>query len=308
MKDTAKKIVESGQFQSGIMILILLNSLTLAIETFPMSLEEQRAMSIFNLLCISVFVVEIALKIYVYGKNFFRDGWNIFDFIIVVLSLLPEVAFLSSARVFRIFRIFKAFRATRLIGHMKRLRTLVKVMLDSLPSLGWTICILGILYYIYSIIGTSLYREVSPEYFGNLWESMYTLFQITMADDIGTITWPIIRTHTSSVLFFTSFIVIAVMLILNIIIGIIVDSIEEANRAEAKAILLSSANSLDVELEKLDEQFNLVKMLIEEKKKAEREGVWQAETVQADASNRESAGNEGLLARRAGAVKAERRR
>lgn len=257
MKDFAKKIIDSKAFQNFIMLLIILNSITLGIETFPLSLTLQTVFNVFNRICLIIFIIEIALKIVVFGAKFFKDGWNIFDFLIVLLSLIPEVAFLSSARAFRIFRIFRVFRATRVITKVEKLKVLVEAMLAALPSIGWTVGILCLIFYIFAIIGTGLFATVSPDYFGNLWQSMYSLFQLSMADDIGNITWPIIRQDPYAFIYFVSFIAIAVMLILNTVVGIIVDSVEEARKQREKNLQQKTTlKEINKELKELQEQLS----------------------------------------------------
>ena len=105
-------------FTTIIFLLIALNTLSLGIETFTLTDTVNNALSVFNTVCIIVFVLEILLKLYAYGGDFFKDGWNIFDVIIVIISILPMIKFLSSMRAFRIFRLFRALRALRM---MKRL-------------------------------------------------------------------------------------------------------------------------------------------------------------------------------------------
>ena len=131
--------------------------------------------------------MEIVLKLYAYGVDFFKDGWNIFDTVIVLVSIMPMITFLSSMRAFRIFRMFRALRALRMLKRLEKLRVIVQALIRALPSVGWVVVLLAIIYYIFAVIGTNLFAQISPDYFGTLWESLYTLFQITMADDLGNI-------------------------------------------------------------------------------------------------------------------------
>jgi len=266
MRSRATAIVNSKPFTRGILILIILNSITLGIETFTIPPQAHLVLAYFNWFCTIVFIIEIILKCIAYKAAFLKDGWNIFDVIIIGLSILPEIAFFSSARILRILRVFKVFRTTRLIGHIENLQNVIQAMLHALPSIGWTVGILMIVYYVYAVMGTNLYAVISPDYFGNLWISFYTLFQITMGDEIGGITRFIIAQDPAATLYFVSFMIIAVMLILNLIIGVIVNSIEEMRQMRKKEERMQNANDLEKEIDKLEEQLILVREMLNDRK------------------------------------------
>lgn len=263
MTEALKKIVEARWFLVFINTLIVLNALVLGIETFDISERTYHYLMLFDKFCIAVFVIEILMKLIVQRKAFFKNGWNIFDVIVVGASILPEIMFISSARVLRILRIFRVLRVTRLVGHIKSLRTIVLALLESLPSIGWTCVLLALIYYIYAIIGTSLFCEIAPEFFGNLWRSLYTLFQITMADDLGNISRPIIAADGIGVIYFVTFIAISAILVLNIIVGVVVDSVAEVKK-QTETEEIKETSDLKKELDKLEEQIRVVKLLLEE--------------------------------------------
>ena len=271
MTEALKKIVEARWFIAFINVLIVLNALVLGIETFDISEQTYHGLMLFDKFCIAVFVIEILMKLIVQRKDFFRSGWNIFDVIVVGASILPEVMFISSARVLRILRIFRVLRVTRLVGHIKSLRTIVLALLESLPSIGWTCVLLGLIYYIYAIIGTSLFCDIAPEFFGNLWRSLYTLFQITMADDLGNISRPIIAADGIGVVYFVTFIAMSAILVLNIIVGVVVDSVAEVKK-QTETEELKESSDLMIELEKLEDQIRVVKLLIEDEENREKIG------------------------------------
>ena len=230
MREKVKKIVESGAFTGIIFALILLNTITLGIETFTLSAAATSILSTINTVCIVIFVLEILLKLYAYGPAFFKDAWNIFDVVIVVISILPMIKFLSSMRAFRIFRLFRALRALRMMKRLEKLRIIVQALLGALPSVAWVVVLLLIIYYIFGVIGTNLFATVSPEYFGSLWRTFYTLFQVTMADDLGNISRPLWEAGVSAPIYFISFVVLSSVLVLNVIVGVVVDSVAEIKK------------------------------------------------------------------------------
>jgi len=267
MRDSIRNIANSNVFNNFILILIILNAITLGVETFNLSPKVEAALSDFNWFCIAIFVVEILLKLIADGKEFFKSGWNIFDVIIVGISVLPEIKFLSSARVLRLLRVLKVFRATRIVSKIGKLRKIIQALLCALPSIGWTLVLLAIIYYIFAVIGTNLYSNIAPEFFGDLWKSFYTLFQITMADDLGNISRPIIEAQPSAAMYFIAFVVLATILVLNVIIGIVVDSIEEVKKQnERDEISLENENVYEV-IENLEKQVELLKTIVAEKTK-----------------------------------------
>lgn len=235
MKEKVKIFVESGPFTALIFALIALNTISLGIETFTLPENITSALSTFNTVCLVIFILEILLKLYAYGMKFFKDGWNIFDTFIVLISIMPMITFLSSMRAFRIFRMFRALRALRMMKRLEKLRVIVQALLSALPSVGWVVVLLMIIYYVYAVIGTNLFSTISPDTFGTLWESLYTLFQITLADDLGEISRPLLASSgISAVIYFVSFVILSAILVLNVIVGVVVDSVSEIKNATAK--------------------------------------------------------------------------
>ena len=267
MREKVKAFVDGKLFTTVVFVLILLNTIVLGIETFKLSPELTQAFTTFNNVCIVIFVLEILLKLYAYGFAFFKDPWNIFDTVIVLTSIMPMVSFLSSMRALRIFRMFRALRALRMMKRLEKLRVIVQALLSALPSVAWVVVLLGIIYYVFAVIGTNLYATVSPEFFGTLWKSFYTLFQITLADDIGEISRPLLAHSTGAVIYFVSFIALSTILVLNVIVGIVVDSVSEIKRSsqakeEELAAENESENDLLKEIQSLEQQLNKVKSML----------------------------------------------
>ncbi len=136
-------------------------------------------MGMIDLVCLIIFTVEIVLKLMAYGIRFFTDGWNIFDFVIVILSF----AF-RAFRVFRVLRTLKAvkglraLRALRLVSWLDKLKMIIAAIGKSIPGILWSGCLLLLIYYIFSIMGVTLFGGAFPDWFGTIGKSMYTLFQV----------------------------------------------------------------------------------------------------------------------------------
>jgi voltage-gated sodium channel len=278
VKESIRSFVECKAFRATIFLLILLNTISLGLETFLLHDPLNRALDIFNSICTLIFVLEILLKLFAYGRTFFKDGWNIFDTVIVMISILPIVKVLS---VMRLFRVFRVFRALRMMKQLNKLHVIVQALIGALPSVGWVVVLLIIIYYVFAVIGTNLFSELSPGYFGTLWESLFTLLQLTLADDLGVITRELLRNGIGAVIYFVSFVVITTILMLNVIVGIVVDSVSEIKNAQQKKEQMRElleeydfaenqdetgrrANDiLRKEIQDLEEQLSRVKLLLD---------------------------------------------
>ncbi len=269
LKNNIRKIVESTLFQNFILAVIIVNAVLLGIMTYPVI--TSRFNFVFDLIsniCVSIFVVEIILKLFCYGRKFFRSGWNNFDFIIVLISLLPTGGVFSS---FRVFRILRALRALRLIAHLERLRIIVQAIIDSIPNVAWASGLLLILFYIFSIMGTMLFGADFSDWFGTLGKSMYTLFQVMTLESWSMgIARPVISSFPFAWLYFVSFILISSFIVMNVIVGVVVNAIGEISadikKEKEAAEFQASGKDLRTEFLKLKNQIAVVESLIEVKK------------------------------------------
>lgn len=222
MRERIKQFVELNSFQSFIIILIVFNSITIGMETSSVIMETfGNTLLLIDKIILAIFIIEILLKIYAYGFSFFKSGWNIFDFAIVGIALLPASGTLAVLRSLRIFR------SLRLIKNLPRLRFIVESLLLSLPSIGWIFLLLTLVFYVFSVIGTKLFSVSFPEWFGTLWATMFSLFQIMTLEGWAEIAREVMKKYPLSNLYFISFILIASYTTLNIFIAIVVNTMAE---------------------------------------------------------------------------------
>ena len=248
MKNTIKRLVENEKFQGFIIIMILLNALSMGLDTFAFWQNWLgRWTVIIDQIFVWIFLIEVLLKLYVYSFRFFKDGWNVFDFIIVSISLVPGN---SAVSCFRAIRTLRIFRTARLFGRIKNLRLIVGAMLRSLPKLGWLFSILAIFFYIFAVLSTSLFSKIAPEQFGSLWSSFYSLFSImTMEgwqDTIDAVNSPYARWV------FIPFMLLASYIFLNLVVGIIVAAMEEIVEQEKQEEEQEQNDSMQIILRRLD--------------------------------------------------------
>ncbi len=254
-----KSLIEHKIFHDFIIFLILLNGITLGIETSDYIYNSYKLFfDIFNTFVILTFTVEILLRIYVYRLKFFKDAWSLFDLFIVVISLIPSSAGFGVLRTLRVLRLF------RLFSLVPQMRKIITALLKVLPGIGSIAALMSIFFYICAIITTELYGDKFPEFFGTLGDSIFTLFQImTLESWAMNIVRPIMEVYPYAWLFFIPFIFIATFIIINLIIAIVVDAINEIKDEESKEITQNIEN-IDIDLK--NEIYELRKELQEIKK------------------------------------------
>ncbi|MCC5871379.1 MAG: ion transporter [Gammaproteobacteria bacterium] len=220
--------IESTPIQNAIIAIIMLNAITLGLETS--TFVQARAGGLLlrvEQVVLAIFVVEIAIKLYAFRLRFFTSGWNVFDFVIVGIALVPASGPLAILRAFRILRIL------RLVTKIARLRHLVESLIRALPSIGWIVVLMLMVFYIFGVMGTKLFGEQFPAYFGHLGASLYSLFQImTLESWSQGIARPVMAEFPFAWLYFLSFILITVFTVLNLFIGIIVNTMQEKHFEE----------------------------------------------------------------------------
>lgn len=221
--------LEGNKFQHFIIGLIVVNSITIGMETSKSWMQSYG--SYFDWLdnmILVIFVIEIILKIYAFGFKFFRSSWNVFDFTIVAISVIP------AAGTFSIFRTLRILRTLRLIKNVPKLRMIIEALAKSVPSIGWIMVLLGVVFYIFAVLGANLYGDAYPQWFGGLNRTMFTLFQVmTLESWSSGIARPIMQTMPYAYLFFIPFILIATYTTLNIFIAIVVNTMNELHQQES---------------------------------------------------------------------------
>ena len=215
--------VESQPIQTGIIILIIINSIILGLETSPAIMAKIGSLLVaLDTLCLVVFCAEILVKLFCYRFRFWTNGWNIFDFLVIAVALIPGAGPLAVLRSLRILRVL------RLLTVVPSLRKVVAAFIHSIPGLSGVVAVMAIFFYSTAVLATGLFGETHPQWFGSLGASLYTLFQIMTLESWSMgIVRPVMETHPFAWLFFVPFIMIATFTILNLFIGIIVSTMQE---------------------------------------------------------------------------------
>lgn len=228
-----QSILESRLFEWVITALILVNAVILGLETSPAIMATWGPVLIgLDQALLSVFVAELGLKLIVYRGGFFKSGWNLFDFIIIAIALVPASGPLSVLRALRVLRVL------RLITIIPSLKRVVGAMLSALPGMGSIIVLLVLVFYVSGVMATKLFSVTEPEAFGDLGRSLYTLFQLMTLDGwSGEIVKPVLENHPYAMLFFLPFILFSAFVVLNLFIGVVVGAMQD----EAQDVVASAA-------------------------------------------------------------------
>ena len=210
-----------------------------------MNIHYGNILTLCDKICLGIFVGELLLKLIVYKNRFFKSGWNLFDTLIVLISILSDFSYLSTMRVFRVFRVFrslkamkslKSLRGLRLISGIEKLQVIVVALINSIPSILWTCGLLMLIYYIFAIMGVSLFGTAFPEWFGSLGKAMYTLFQVMTLESWSMgISRPVMKVYPLAWIYFVPFVLTSSFIVMNVVVGIVVNSISEVaqiNRVE----------------------------------------------------------------------------
>ncbi len=229
MLTTIAAILASKQFQTGIIGVILLNAALLGVLTLhDLDPDIVHALEMLDGLCLLIFCIEILMKLMVYRLSFFRDGWNVFDFIVVAIALVPATGPLSVLRAMRVLRLL------RLVTALPAMRRVIAGMFNSIPGVASVAGILLVIFYVSSIMAIGFFREADPEKFGSMGDTFFTLFQLMTTEGWPTITKNLMETMPYAWLFFIPFLLFTTFTTLNLVFGIIVSAMEQAKEEEAR--------------------------------------------------------------------------
>ncbi|WP_282128423.1 ion transporter [Roseobacter litoralis] len=212
-----------------VIAVIIFNALLLGMETSPEIMSVAGDLIIMlDKACLTFFVVEIFLKLVARGRRFFKSGWNIFDVLIVGAALVPGSQTMSVLRALRILRVL------RVISVAPSLRRVVEGFVTALPGMGSVFVLMAIIFYIGSVISTKLFAASFPQWFGSLPQSGYTLFQIMTLESWSMgIVRPVMEVYPYAWMFFIPFIMMTTFAVVNLLVGLIVNSMQDAHQQEA---------------------------------------------------------------------------
>ena len=223
-----EKLVKNGRFQWFIVIVILVNAAVLGLLTQDLPPATLWFLSFVDDACLVIFCFEIGMKLLVFRLHFFRDGWNVFDFAVVIIAILPNTGALSILRALRVLRLL------RLVTAVPAMRRVINGMFGALPGGASVAGVLFIMYYVASIIGVTLFSKDVPEFFGTIGTTFFTLFKLMTLEGWPDIAKVVMVNHPNAWIFFVAFIIFTTFTTLNLLFGIIVDAMEKAKEEEVR--------------------------------------------------------------------------
>jgi len=255
----ARRVAESHGFQNCILAVILVTAVIVGLETSETLVAHYGWLfEAVDAVVQTIFVIEIAIRLLAHWPRlgrFLHDGWNVFDLAVVAASLLPQAgAFAMVARLARLMRV------TRLISVFPELRLIVSTMLRSIPSMGHILMMLGLLLYVYGILGFYLFREHDPERWGTLAAALLTLFQMLTLEGWVEVQAAVIGEFPFAWVYFASFVLVAVFVVVNLFIAVVLNNLESAkielqaeeDRRNPQHALLESIEVVKARLEELE--------------------------------------------------------
>ncbi|MBL4850759.1 MAG: ion transporter [Gammaproteobacteria bacterium] len=253
MRQWAQRVAKSRYFEYFIIALILINAVILGLETSS-SIEADygHLLQWGNRLILAVFIVEAMIKIVAVAPRFslyFANGWNLFDFSVIVLSLVPATGqFAMIARLARLLRVF------RLITVIPELRLIVATLIKSIPSMGNIMLLIGVIFYMYAVAGFHFFHEHDPTHWRNLPTAMLTLFRVLTLEDWTDVMYTAMEMNPYSWIYFVSFVIICTFVVINLFIAVVLNNLEEAkNERLLKMISPVSKEELIKELKSTQE-------------------------------------------------------
>jgi len=214
-----------------IIALIVINAIVLGLETSPSAMAfAGPALLALDTAILAIFVVELLAKLAVQRAGFFRNGWNLFDSMVVSIALVPAGESLSVLRTLRILRVL------RLVSSVPSMRRVVAALLRAIPGMGSILSLLALVFYVSSVMATKLFGAGFPEWFSTIGASAYTLFQIMTLESWSMgIVRPVMAAQPYAWAFFVPFILVTSFAVLNLFIGIVVDAMHSEHAAEEEA-------------------------------------------------------------------------
>ncbi|UMP05651.1 ion transporter [Amycolatopsis sp. EV170708-02-1] len=228
-RETVARVVEDRRFQHFIIAVIVVNAVTLGLETSTrMVAEYGPLLHTVDYVALGIFVLEMASKLYAYRAKFFRDPWNIFDLIVVGIAVIPTTG------PFAVLRALRVLRVLRLISVVPSMRKVVTGLLASIPGMASIAALLALIIFVAGVMATKLFGAISPENFGDLGTSLFTLFQVMTGEAWPDIAKEIMKEAPMAWVFFVVYILVSSFAVLNLFIAVVVSGMEDELRQDIR--------------------------------------------------------------------------
>lgn len=263
-----KKVDSSNLFQGAVIAVILLSALLIGAKTHDLSPAAMKLLTILDIAVTVFFVVELSIRFLAFKnkKRFFHNGWNVFDTVIVVGSLIP-----TGGTGILLARLLRIFRVLRLVSMVPELRSLINALLKAIPRMGYIALLMFVIFYIYAAIGSMTFAHVNEFLWGDVSIAMLTLFRVATFEDWTDVMYETMEFYPLSWIYYLTFIFLAAFIFLNMMVGTILDVMNEeheATRAKAHGETEEGGEPASrAQIEKLEKELAEIKALLVQKNK-----------------------------------------
>lgn len=235
MKLFVQRVINHAYFDYSIIALILINAVVLGLETSSGIVSQYgELLALSSDIILALFIVEALLKMLAVAPKinlYFKDGWNLFDFSVIVLSLMP-----ATGEMAMVARLARLLRVMRLISTIPELRLIVSTLIRSLPGMGHVIMLMGVIFYMYAVAGYHLFAEHDPQHWGTLGISLLSLFRVVTLEDWTDLMYTAMEMNSYSWIYFVSFVVMGTFVIINLFIAVVLNNLDEAKQEQLKEL------------------------------------------------------------------------
>ncbi len=254
IKENLFRLKENKLFELSVVTVIIISALEIGAKTFELSDRAYSLTSVLDIFITLFFLVEIIIRFIADQdkKTFFKKGWNIFDTLVVLVSLIP----IDNSEMALLARLVRVFRVLRMVSVVPELRVLINSLLKALPQLGYVVLLMFIIFYIYAAIGSFVFKNINPKLWGDIAISMLTLFRIMTFEDWTDIQYETMDVYPLSWIFYLTFIFFTAFAFLNMVIGIVVNVMEQEHA--------SMKNAKEPTLSELQQELAEIKALLKQ--------------------------------------------
>lgn len=262
LQNVFTRILSNKAFELFVVAIIIFSALVIGVKTYEIPPSMARVVTILDWSITFIFLAEITIRILgeENKKDFFKKGWNIFDAIIVTVSLIP----IEDSNMALIGRLVRIFRVLRMVSIIPELRSLLNSLIKALPQLGYVVLLMFIIFYIYGAMGSTFFSTINAELWGDISVSLLTLFRVMTFEDWTDVMYETMEVYPFSWTFYISFIFLTAFAFLNMIIGIVVSVLEEEHQREREA---EAKEAGEPTLRELQAQLKEMQAMLQEIKK-----------------------------------------
>ncbi len=248
------KLHNNKFFEFSVISVIVFSSLLIGVKTYDLNPNYLLVLEVLDVAVTVFFLAEILLRFITHTdkKRFFHNAWNVFDTLIVTVSLIP----IDQSEYALLARLIRIFRVLRLVSAIPELRLLVNALLRALPSMGYVLLLMFILFYIYAAIGSFIFESINPVLWGDISISMLTLFRVVTFEDWTDVMYETMAVHPWSWVYYLSFIFFNAFVFLNMMIGIVIDKMQQEHNEEECDDVAQRLMRIEQKLEQLSQTAN----------------------------------------------------